>query len=203
MFFFALALLLSTIVLMWADVLITAPFAARRDRAAGPRPQRAGRQLTSVRDPVVEGPAGVRRSDTARRAVVSSVASDSHTWNLVFLQLLLEEQGYRVTNLGPCTPVGLVVETCLDERPDLLAISSVNGHGHVEGRELIETIRAHGPLSSMPAVIGGKLGILGAENVRFASPLLDAGYNAVFSERDGAPALARFLAGAAHEELAA
>lgn len=29
--------------------------------------------------------------------VVSTMASDSHTWNLVFLQLVLEELGHRVT----------------------------------------------------------------------------------------------------------
>jgi methylaspartate mutase sigma subunit len=139
----------------------------------------------------------------ARRAVVASVPSDSHTWNLVFLQLLLEEHGFVVTNLGPCTPIGLVVETCRNLRPDLLVISSVNGHGHLEGREVIAAIRGQVALSSMPAVIGGKLGVLGAANVRFARPLLDAGYDAVFSERDGVPALARFLAQPDGQELAA
>ncbi|MGQ4416103.1 methylaspartate mutase, partial [Streptomyces sp. SAS_269] len=33
--------------------------------------------------------------------VVSSLASDAHTWNLVFLQLLIEESGFDVVNLGP------------------------------------------------------------------------------------------------------
>lgn len=135
--------------------------------------------------------------------MIASVASDSHTWNLVFLQLLLEEHGYLVTNLGPCTPIELVVETCLDKRPDVLVISSVNGHGHVEGQGLIEAIRGNAALRSMRAVIGGKLGILGAANVRFARPLLAAGYDAVFSEQDGAAALVRLLAETDHEQLAA
>lgn len=161
------------------------------------------RIVRAPENPVVEAAAPLSLLRTPRRAVVGSVTSDSHTWNLVFLQLLLEEHGYVVTNLGPCTPVGLVVDACLDLAPDLLVISSVNGHGHVEGQELIEEIRGHAALSSMPAVIGGKLGILGAANVRFARPLLDAGYDAVFSEQDGAAALARFLAQADHKELAA
>jgi methylmalonyl-CoA mutase cobalamin-binding subunit len=159
--------------------------------------------LPPLRSAVPRPAAPLSHLREANRAVVGSVASDSHTWNLVFLQLLLEEHGYVVTNLGPCTPIELVVETCLDLPPDLLLISSVNGHGHVEGRELIEEIRSHVALSSMPAVIGGKLGILGPENARFKRPLLEAGYDAVFSERDGAAALPRFLAQEACQALAA
>ena len=159
--------------------------------------------LPQLRSAVPRPAAPLSHLRAANRAVVGSVASDSHTWNLVFLQLLLEEHGYVVTNLGPCTPIELVVETCLDLPPDLLLISSVNGHGHVEGRELIAEIRSHAALSSMPAVIGGKLGTLGTENARFTRPLLQAGYDAVFSERDGAAALARFLARDARQALAA
>ena len=37
----------------------------------------------------------------------------------------------------------------------------------------------------MPAVIGGKLGTLGADNSVFADPLVSAGYSAVFLEKEG------------------
>jgi methylmalonyl-CoA mutase cobalamin-binding subunit len=126
-------------------------------------------------------PAGPR---AVKRVVVSGIPSDSHTWSLVFLQLLLEEHCCAVTNLGPCTPIELVVQTCLDQRPDALIVSTVNGHGHIEGRELVEAVRRHAALARMTAVIGGKLGTLGPDNVRFAGPLLDAGYDAVFGEGD-------------------
>jgi hypothetical protein len=39
-----------------------------------------------------------------RSIVVTSVSSDSHTWNLVSLQLLFEELGPRMSNLGACPP---------------------------------------------------------------------------------------------------
>jgi methylaspartate mutase sigma subunit len=126
-------------------------------------------------------PSGTR---AVKRVVVSGIPSDSHTWSLVFLQLLLEEHCCAVTNLGPCTPIELVVQTCLDQRPDALIVSTVNGHGHIEGRELVEAVRRHAGLARMTAVIGGKLGTLGAGNARFAGPLLDAGYDAVFVEGD-------------------
>jgi len=120
----------------------------------------------------------------------------------VFLQLLLEEHGYEVVNLGCCAPIALVVETCRDERPDALVVSTVNGHGHIEGRELLKEVRRHEELSGMPAVIGGKLGTLGPGNRRLAGPLLEAGYDAVFSEDDTPQDLIGFLAQARTLELA-
>src|SRR5205823_4406136 len=93
--------------------------------------------------------------------VVTSVASDSHTWNLVFLQLALEELGHRVVNLGACVPDELLVAECLRVRPDLIVVSSVNGHGFRDGTRLIGRIRACPELATTVVVIGGKLGIAG------------------------------------------
>jgi methylaspartate mutase sigma subunit len=107
-----------------------------------------------------------------KRAVLATVPSDSHMWNLVFLELLLKERGIEVTNLGACTPIELVVDTCLAERPDLLVISSVNGHGHLGGRRLINAIR---------------------ERPEFAEPLVEAGYSAVFIEADGVAPFKEYL----------
>ena len=36
--------------------------------------------------------------------LLTGASSDAHTWNLVFLQLLIAEHGFRVTNLGPAVP---------------------------------------------------------------------------------------------------
>src|SRR5689334_16258049 len=91
--------------------------------------------------------------------VVSGTASDSHTWNLVYLQLLLEELGRRVHNLGPCVPDDLLVERCTRLRPALVVLSSVNGHGATDGLRVIGRLRAR--LPGTPIVIGGKLGIAG------------------------------------------
>ena len=120
----------------------------------------------------------------------------------MFLQLLLEEHGCEVVNLGCCAPIALVVETCRFERPDALVVSTVNGHGHIEGRELLEEVRRHDELAGMTAVIGGKLGTLGPGNRRFAAPLLEAGYDAVFHEDDAPHDLIGFLAEARTPELA-
>jgi methylaspartate mutase sigma subunit len=116
--------------------------------------------------------------------VLSSVSSDSHTWNLVYLQLLLEEQGYRVHNLGACVPDAVIVDAVRRHRPDAVVISSVNGHGHLDGARLIRTLRAEDDsrVANVPAMIGGKLGIGGPANVHLADALVTAGFTAVFTE---------------------
>ncbi len=101
-------------------------------------------------------------------------------WNLVFLQLLLEENGGQVVNLGACTPDELVMSECLRIRPDALVISTVNGHGHIEGLRLIRKIRGHSGLALMKVVIGGKLGVHGSRHAGSRAELVANGFDAVF-----------------------
>jgi methylaspartate mutase sigma subunit len=117
--------------------------------------------------------------------LVSSVASDSHTWNLVYLQLLLEELGHHVVNIGACVPDDLLISSCRAHRPDLVVISSVNGHGHHDGARVIGALRSRPDLVGVPVVIGGKLGIGGVANARHTDDLLRAGFDAVFDDSAG------------------
>jgi len=140
------------------------------------------------------------------RVVLSSVSSDSHTWNLVFIQLMLEEMGHEVINLGACTPDELIVQECGRYNPDVLVISSVNGHGHIDGERLVRRLRASSETRDLPAIIGGKLGILGAANVSFTRQLMDAGFNAVFEASAGTESFERYVrqlsfAASAHESV--
>lgn len=136
--------------------------------------------------------------------VVSSLASDAHTWNLVYLQLLIEECGYEVVNLGPCVPDELLVAECAALRPEMVVISSVNGHGHQDGLRAIRALRAHGPLVRTPVVIGGKLGTEGPEGAGRVRELTDAGFDAVFEDgQDPITAFRGFLSTVARAELTA
>ncbi|MFE7187721.1 cobalamin B12-binding domain-containing protein [Streptomyces erythrochromogenes] len=119
---------------------------------------------------------------TGLDVVVTTMASDSHTWNLVFLQLLLEELGHRVTNLGACVPDELLVAECRRIEPDLIVLSSVNGHGFNDGLRVIEALRACPELVRTPTVIGGKLGISGSGTPARQRVLLTAGFDGVFEE---------------------
>lgn len=126
--------------------------------------------------------------------VVTSVSSDAHSWNLVYLQLVLEELGHRVTNLGPCTPEALVVATCLERRPDLLVVSTVNGHGRHDGARLIRAIREHEELANLAVVIGGKLDTSGGEDGAAVAELVEAGFTGVFQESSALTEFRSFVA---------
>ncbi|QIQ01332.1 cobalamin B12-binding domain-containing protein [Streptomyces liangshanensis] len=115
--------------------------------------------------------------------VVTGLPSDAHTWNLIYIQLLLEDLGHTVVNLGSCVPEDEIVESCCKFQPDLLVVSSVNGHGFNDARPLIGALRSRWELAGLPAVIGGKLGVSGGRQDE-ADELMRAGFDAVF--QDGA-----------------
>ncbi|MFJ8209512.1 cobalamin B12-binding domain-containing protein [Streptomyces sp. NPDC096033] len=148
--------------------------------------------------PVAPSPAHTHTpARTGRRILVSSVSSDSHTWNLVFLQLLLEEMGHEVFNAGACVPDELVVSECRRLRPDALVVSTVNGHGALDGRRLIARLRQEPDLRDLQVVIGGKLGVRGAEAGTHAPALMAAGFDAVFEDAAGTEEFRRYLGEAA------
>ena len=118
---------------------------------------------------------------TGHRILLSTTSSDSHTWNLVFLALLLEECGHEVVNLGPCVPDALLVETARDRRPCAIVISTVNGHGRVDGARAARAVRRDPDVAHLPMLIGGKLGIDGTSSDAELSDLLEAGFDAVFA----------------------
>lgn len=118
------------------------------------------------------------------KSIVSSTVSDSHTWNLIFLQLLLEEMGHEVVNIGACVPEDLLARECLEHRPDLVVVSSVNGHGFNDALGLIRSMRSVPGLERVPFVVGGKLGVDGLRDVGFTRRLLREGFDAVFDEDD-------------------
>ena len=118
------------------------------------------------------------------KILIAGGASDSHSWNLVFLALLLEESGHRVVNLGPCVDAALLLRECRAHAPDLVVVSSVNGHGYRDGLSVIGALRAEPALAGVPVVIGGKLGVDGARDEAAAQRLLAAGFSAVFDDAD-------------------
>jgi methylaspartate mutase sigma subunit len=133
--------------------------------------------------------------------LLSTVSSDAHTWNLVYLQLLLEDQGHQVGNLGACVPDELLVDRCRTDRPDLVVISTVNGHGAQDGARVVKLLRGNPELAGTPIVIGGKLGIEG-NSTAAADELLAAGFDAVFDDDSEMDRFYRFLESVANKKAA-
>lgn len=116
-----------------------------------------------------------------RPVVLATISSDAHLWNLVVLQLLLEEHGFPVENLGPCTPVELLVSRCEDIAPKLLALSTVNGHGVIELPALLRRLRRIPQLHAARIVIGGQLTTTGEPAASVVQELLDSGADRVYT----------------------
>lgn len=124
--------------------------------------------------------------------LVTGTASDAHTWNLLYVQLLIEEAGYPVRNLGCCVSPEVVAAECAGYAPGLVVFSTVNGNGVDDGLAAIRHLRAAAP--TVPAVIGGKLGIVGDLAADDRDRLLHEGFDAVFDDgTDPAILLERYL----------
>ncbi|GAA2018171.1 hypothetical protein GCM10009839_12840 [Catenulispora yoronensis] len=127
--------------------------------------------------------------------VLCTLPSDSHMWNLVAMQLLIEEMGHTVRNLGACSPVALVLQECRAEPPDCVVVSTVNGLGGIDAARLITALRAEPELAGLPVVIGGSLGVHGEADADPSAELRDLGYDGVFPVGASAErALTRFRA---------
>lgn len=140
-------------------------------------------------------PEGVdTRPSSAFRTLIASTPSDAHSWNLVYLQLVLEEYTDDVVNLGPCLPVDLLVEECRWRRPELVVVSSVNGHGHADGLAVIEALRAEHAIDGTRIVIGGMLTTDPARDAVAVAELRAAGYDDVYAGPDAIARLRSDLA---------
>lgn len=124
------------------------------------------------------------------KILISSIPSDSHTWNLVYVQMLLQELGHETINLGQCVPIEDLIKSAHYHHPDLILISTVNGHGHIDGAEIIKRIKSCDLLRNIKVVIGGKIGIKGNDNIVYKNKLKQSGYDEVFC---GVHSIAEFL----------
>ena len=129
--------------------------------------------------------------NSAFRCLLCTVESDSHFWNLIFLEKLLEEHGAVVRNLGGCTAVDLVVEELAEYEPDLLVVSSINGHGYHGARVLFTEIQRTG--LEVPCVAGGKLTTAVSDDDRVRRELLAHGFTDVFVGEDAIQRFRGFL----------
>ncbi|GHJ15499.1 hypothetical protein TPA0908_34940 [Micromonospora sp. AKA38] len=89
-----------------------------------------------------------------------------------------------MVNLGCCVPVPLLASEALSLRPELVALSSVNGHGYQEGVRVAERLRAEQVLGRVPLVIGGKLGLVGRPDAAAAQRLRSAGFDDVYDDEN-------------------
>jgi len=111
------------------------------------------------------------------KAILATIRSDSHTWNLIFMQLWLEERGFEVINLGSCTEEDAIVKASIIHCPKLIIISTVNGHGMSEAPNIIKALRQKRSIDSIRLIIGGQLTTNEATARLACNRLLKVGYD--------------------------
>jgi methylaspartate mutase sigma subunit len=131
--------------------------------------------------------------------LLSTIESDSHSWNLVYMELLLTEQSFRVVNLGPCVPAHTTIAAIAEFGPDVVVVSTVNGHGYLQGKALALSIRESFKEQTPALVIGGKL-CTSEIDKSLTDELLAAGYDAVFVGSAAIPSFCRWLRAVQVEE---
>ncbi len=122
--------------------------------------------------------------------LLATLPSDAHSWNLLFVHMLLAEHGLALDNLGVCTPLPVLLRACVQRHPRVVLISATNGHHAVEGMLLAQHI--HETLgSSRPALaLAGDLTSPGRGHG--FQDLLAAGFDAVFCGSHAVPKLLDF-----------
>jgi len=116
-------------------------------------------------------------------AILATIPSDAHNWNLIYMDLFLQEQGFKVANLGPCTPIDLLLDSCDKIAPELVVISTINGHGHIEAKDIIVQFQKKGLLERSDIYLGGKLSTDPRLSYLYAIELEEMGYDKVFSDQ--------------------
>lgn len=111
---------------------------------------------------------------THPKVLLAGPPADAHTWNLIYLELLLQENGFCVTNLGPNRAHALLFETLTQKPHDLIVVSCLNGSVRQEGLALMEE-RSSRTMGGEIFVIGGTLheqeDIYGTQRASIAEPL--------------------------------
>ena len=112
--------------------------------------------------------------------MLATVQSDAHTWNMVYMGLVLEEHGCDVVNLGCCTTPLEISAAVVRTQAELVVISTINGHGAAQALDLIAQLRSDLGARLPPCVIGGRLTTRAASDRRAARVLEGAGFDRAF-----------------------
>ncbi len=116
-------------------------------------------------------------------ALITTIPSDSHHWNLIFIELLLKEHGFEIMNLGACVPFEETIKYYNTYKPEMLVVSTINGHGFIEGKQLINELKKKST-SIKNIFIGGNLSTNLELTEHHAAELENEGYTKAFG-REG------------------
>jgi methylaspartate mutase sigma subunit len=134
--------------------------------------------MTSIDNRVAADP---RKAGSGATVILGVAASDSHAVANHLIAYGLRAEGYRVVNLGTCTPVSEFAQAC-QENPRALAVvvGSLNGHVHEDLHDLSAAQRDG--LITCPVIVGGNLSVGSHKDGSSVSRLRELGVTHVLSD---------------------
>lgn len=124
--------------------------------------------------------------------ILTGTPSDSHTWNLIMMELFLKENNCQVRNLGACVPIEVISYEIKKRPPDLIIFSSINGHLFQDGIKVMNEL-SQNISNKIPIVIGGQLGITSLSKNFQKQKLLKIGFDDVFVDKDAMRHFQKYL----------
>lgn len=121
---------------------------------------------------------------TSRGKVILGVAeSDAHVVANYIIAIHLRMHGYEVVNLGPCTPVGELIDA-YRANPDAIAIviGSLNGHAYRDLRDIKPYL--HSGEIGCPVLLGGNLSVGSNKSAGELQPFFELGIAEILDDMD-------------------
>lgn len=133
------------------------------------------------------------RVSAAPTVILGVAVSDAHAVANKLIDFMLSDAGFRVINLGPCTPVADFV-ACFAEHTSAVAVAigSLNGHAVHDLAPLREA--KNNGLLTCPVIVGGNLCVGGTGRDVAAAALRELGVDYVLDDANELIALLSRLA---------
>ncbi|MFF0630734.1 cobalamin-dependent protein [Streptomyces sp. NPDC004296] len=115
------------------------------------------------------------------RIILGVAESDCHAVANQLIHFMLEDHGYKVTNLGVCTPVSEFVEAAAGHADALaIAIGTTNGHAYQD----LKPLRRYRDRLPCSVIVGGNLSVGAVKSGSDADRLRELGVDCILRSAD-------------------
>ena len=116
---------------------------------------------------------------TQKVIILGVIGADVHAVGNKILAFAFEEAGFKVVNLGVMTSQKEFIDAAIETNADVIAVSSLYGHGEIDCRGLREKCEEAG-LSGIKLYAGGNLVVGKADFAEVEHTFKDMGFNRVY-----------------------
>lgn len=117
---------------------------------------------------------------TQKVIILGVIGADVHAVGNKILAYAFEQAGFKVVNLGVMTSQKEFIDAAVETNADVIAVSSLYGHGEIDCRGLREKCEEAG-LSKIKLYAGGNLVVGKADFADVERTFKDMGFNRVYA----------------------